>query len=361
MQSGLFRRLKDEFDWDSYVRQTHDVKDTTSRELRICCFACGDTNFKLYVNPEKKQWICFKCSYSSKTHDLFDFVSRSENISRFAAIKRIAREYSFTTPLDEQMGENLNVATVVTHTPTPSVRYLESMPKDLIPLKTRTEASAKFWDYLISRGLTPSEICAINVYYSPLENHIVYDSKGNRKGDIADRVIWPIYGGDHRLVSWQGRMILPAGPKDMKFLTAPESDLSKTLWPYVKPQTKRAFLCEGVLDALSYRRVQGVDVYATFTKKISETQIQVLKSWGITDIVVMWDKKDSRREIKSAIPELKMQFSNVYVSNMAGIPATTDAGALLLDPEGPTKLKAATEDLVNTYDDLAYARWELTF
>lgn len=362
MRHDLLRRVKQEFEWETYVRDMHTVKETGSDELRVCCFSCGDDKYKLYVNPSKGAFHCFKCDFSSKKFDVFDFVSRTEAIGRGQAMARLIREYGRITPEDDAFEEQLRLQAEGELSGAPgspgSIKTLAAMPEGLEVLTERTDASARFWDYLVGRGLTPEEIRAIKFHYSPRSEHIVYDSKGKRKGDLANRIVVPIYGGQHELVSWQGRMI--NNSDTMKYLTAPESELAKTVWPYVRPASKHAIVCEGVYDALATRRCD-VDAYASFTKKISLDQLLRLKSWGIEELTLFWDKRDAKREIISAVTECQMQMKKVYVSRMTDWPDKLDAGNMLAEPQGTDMLKKALEDRVDTYDSLEYAKWKMKF
>lgn len=359
----LFPRIQDEFEWEEYLRDHFQVKNTPSDELRVCCFVCGESGFKLYVNPVKKKFNCFKCSFSSGKFDTFDFVSKAENIPRHKAVKRLLQEYSRTTPDDplfvfKQITEEQQEAETKAPTITP-IKIIAGLPPGSQLLSSRTEVSAPFWDYLINRGLTENEIRAVRFHFIPEASCVVYDSKNKRRGDVGRRVLVPIYGGHNELVSWQCRVIEPDYPGHDKYLTAPESELAKTLWPYVPPYGTHAVLVEGVLDALSVRRIPEVSAYATFTKKISIEQILRLKSWGVEEVTVFWDRRDARKEIIRAVPELHMHFRKVYVSNMTGWPANKDAGNMLAEPDGADKLKLALEDRVDTYDPLEYSRWQL--
>jgi DNA primase len=361
--SVLFPRVQDEFDWEEYVRDHFTVKNTPSDELRICCFMCGESEYKLYVNPVKRKFNCFKCSFSSGKYDTFDFVAKAEAIPRHRAVKRLLQEYARTTPDDpmfaiKQRTEESQTEAITEPTP---IKTIAGLPPGSLLLMARTEVSAPFWDYLIDRGLTEREIRAVRFHYIPAASCVIYDSRNKRRGDVGRRVVVPIYGGDNQLVSWQCRVVDPTYAGHDKYLTAPESELAKTLWPYVPPYGTHAVLVEGVLDALAVRRIPNVSAYATFTKKISLEQILRLKAWGVSEVTIFWDKRDAKREIIRAVPELHMHFRKVYVCRMQDWPANKDAGNMLAETDGTDKLKLALEDRVDTYDTLEYSRWQLTF
>ena len=359
---ALFQNVQEEFQWEEYLRANFDVKNTPSDELRICCFVCGDTKYKLYVNPTKRHWHCFLCTFGSGQFDTFDFVSKAENVPRARIITRLLREYARTTPDDPMFQlRAYDEAEPTKAVPIQPIKVLSGLPSAAKLLTERTEESAPFWDYLISRGLTPQEIFGVRIHYIAARSFASYDTRGKYRGDIGYRIITPIYGGNKELVSWQARVVDPNHVGHDKYLTAPESEIAKTLWPCVQPYGKHAVLVEGVLDCVSMRRIPSVSAYATFSKKISLDQIRLLKSWGVTELTVFWDKKDARKEIIHAVKELHMHFTKVYVSKMTTWPSNKDPGSLLTDPDGARIIQEALDDKLDTYDSLSYGKWQLTF
>src|SRR5690606_11365617 len=97
IKRSMFRRIRELFDWESYVHGHHQVKTTASSEMRIDCINCIDRKKKLYINPDKGVFYCHKCNFNSKNYDVFDFVSKTEGITRFQAMTKVIREYSETT------------------------------------------------------------------------------------------------------------------------------------------------------------------------------------------------------------------------------------------------------------------------
>lgn len=356
-RKGLISRVKREFDWESYVRDNYTVKSTSSAELRIDCIRCTDNKKKLYVNPDKGVFFCQRCNFNSKNFDLFDFVAETEGIPRGKAMARLIREYAQTTPEDEEFEDQIHtaIANPEAAQSLQSIKTLEAMPDGLLKLEGRTEQSERFWQYLCRRGLTEEEILAIRFHYTPAKTLPVYDSKDRYRGDLANRVVVPIYGGSNVLVSWQGRLIIPG---DMKYMSAPESEMAKTVWPYVPPKDKHVVLVEGIYDCLAVRRA-GFSAYASFTKKISLEQILRLRAWGAEEVTLFWDKRDAYREMTRAVKELNMHFKRVHVPRLKDWPSDLDAGNMLADSDGADKLKKALSDIVDTYDDLEFARWQL--
>lgn len=177
-----------------------------------------------------------------------------------------------------------------------------------------------FVEYLLTRGLTLDEIHAMQTHICPVPGTPLYR-----------RVLWPVYGGAKQLVSWNARTIDADTPKHKKYYVCPDSDINKTLWPYLLPQTKRVVLVEGILDCMAVRRFYN-DCYATFGKKLSAAQRDLLKTWGVEEVVLLWDKRDAKKEIMKTVEELKLGFK-VFVPNFDVWPTKCDPGDALRLPE----------------------------
>jgi len=352
-----FQQIKQQFDWSDYLTQHHEVRQTGTSEARICCIACDDHEHKLYVNTSSGMFICFKCGFSTKEHDFIDFVAKTEGITRGQAMLVLKRRFIPTVPLSIDANSLFHVEAVSPHA---GIQTIGSLPKEAVRLTERNDESADFYDYLIARGLTPNEITITQTHYVPNTVCPLYKD-GKYKGDIGRRVMWPVYGGDGDLISWLARTIDPNYPGPTKYLNCPGSDLAKTFWPYIPPHGKRAILVEGLLDALSVRRMgSSASPYATFGKKIGEDQIRLLQSWGVTEVVLAWDAKDSKPEMLRAVQSLSSRFSHVFVIRYDDWPANTDAGDLLKAHNGVDVLqKALGTDQVLSYTSLDFLKWKM--
>lgn len=354
----ILRKVRESFDYTDYIEANCQVKYSGNGELRINCPDCGDQKFKFYINDEKKYFNCFKCDFNSGSKDVFDLVAAIEGISRAASMMKLCREYSETAPSWQHIIEQCKVFEVeeeVPNTPT-DLRYLRNMPAGTYPMEDPTDATqAPFWAYLRDRGFTDQEVRDTKAHCVPAESLKIHDRNRKMRGDVGHRILFPVYGGDHKLVSWLGRS---TDGREPKYFNAPDSEASRTLWPYVPCRGNRAVVVEGLIDALAVRR-HGLSSYATLGKKISYDQIALLKSWNVTSVVLFWDKKDAKREMVKAIDTLKTHFDEVLVPDFSGWPTDKDSGDTLSWEEGSLLLKDMLTNHLIDVNSMEFATWQL--
>ncbi len=352
------RYIRTHFEWEEYVYDHFDVKPARGdRELRIICPNCEDPDQKCYVNPDKKVFNCFHCEFSSKKFDAISFVSKTEGISKLQAIKKILAELQVTTPVGNAFettvtdriygGQNMKKKKHI-------LRAIDGLPAPCKLMEEKDKEAWPFFSYLFGRGLTLEEIIDMRVHYVPDSVHFLYDGDGALKGDIGRRIIWPIYGGDNELISWNSREVEKV--TDLKYLNCPDSDINFTLWPYSKPYGDTVVLVEGILDAYAIRRIHEVSGYATFGKSVSEEQMQLLRAWGVQKVVLFWDKKDAMKEMKATVENLKVHFET-YVAAQDNMQKDKDCGDTLLMEDGIEILQEALKP-IDVYS-LEYDKWRL--
>lgn len=357
----ILRKVRKEFDYRGYLDEHVAVRSTGGPEIRICCPNCHEQKFKCYINTEKNVFNCFKCDFRTGSYDVFDLVALVEGITRAQAMIRVSREYAEVAPSWEELIETASNTVLEVEefepTPTSAIETLSNMPHGSYLLNdSSSEQQKPYWNYLLdNRGFTEDEVRAVGAYFVPAESLRIFDKEGKYKGDIGHRILFPVYGGNHSLVSWLARSTDGSEPK---YFNAPDSESHRTLWPFVPSKNNRAIIVEGLIDALAVRRF-GLDSYATLGKSISYDQIELLKKWNITSVVLFWDKKDAKREMRKAIEELKLHFDEVLVPDLSDWPSTKDSGDTLKWNEGSELLKELLTTKLIDVNSLEFATWYL--
>lgn len=356
---SILRTIRTEFEYRDYVEATFSTKYSGNGELRICCPNCDDQKYKCYINDDKKYFNCFKCDFNTGNYDVFDFVALSEGITRAQATIKLVREHAPVAQSWEQIIAQASSPIFVDEdepTEAPAIRTIDSLPDAAVLLTDKTDPDqARFWEYLNARGFTDAEVTSVKTHCIPDKACLVYDDNKKLRGNIGNRFLLPIYGGANKLVGWVARSIDGTAPK---YFNAPDSDASRTLWPFVPSRGTQCIIVEGIIDALAVRR-HGFNTYATLGKKISLDQMDLLKTWNIKSVVLFWDKKDAKREMLKAIETLKLHFDEVLVPDLSKWPTDKDAGDTLAWEEGHELMKdMLVHDLINV-DSLEFVTWQM--
>lgn len=355
----LIRYIKKNFNFVEYLDKNGITYLDTNNpdELRICCPSCGEEDYKLYINTEKRTLCCFKCNLGYRGNgDLFNFIAEVEGVPVGVAIATVCADYAQTTPegfalFEQEEAEEEEVTGSASFL---NIKYLEGLPLGCVKVSEDDKKAAPFIEYLVSRGFSVEDILDLQTHYTKSFSKVV-SSKGHQIS-LRDRVLWPVYGGDGRLVSWLSRTILST-PTKTKYINAPGSDLAKTFWPFLPlpPSAKTAIICEGLIDAFSIRKA-GFPAYACFGKKLSEEQLALLKHWGAEEVIVFYDR-DAWKETQKISQDLQLRFSHVFVVDLTKWPAGQDSGSLLTNPDGAKIIQDAVKTKINIKDELAIMKW----
>jgi DNA primase len=176
----------------------------------------------------------------------------------------------------------------------------------LVEIIDYTEAT----DYLVGRGIDIKLInhfklkfCVSNVR---IQDRLFYTS---------NRIIIPIHDISGKPISWQGRDItgnhlrylFPTGFAGANFLY--------NAWA-IKPGADYLIVSEGAFDTYGWWRSGFKNVVATFGKKISEAQVDMLRYLNPKAIFIAWDS-DAMWENYEFIEKYGYRF-NIKVINLGG-------------------------------------------
>lgn len=320
MLSRLQRAL-DNFDLRAYVEETFDdiIEAAEGSELRLNCFspqgcARGDEKHKLYVNPDKKQWICFKCGYGTQdqpgTGSIVRFIADAEGIPPLLVRHRLMKA-SQPTP-QEELEELIQGLFEPAPLVKPVARTVDL--KAFHPLHgSKSKICSSFLKYLDSRGMTDNDVERYDIRYTinkDLGFQWVY------------RVIFPIFDKFGTTRSASGRLIHDK-PNRPRWWHWPNTDIDQLLWPLttVWGGTKKTclvqaidvILTEGIFDAFAVNKLlPHKHAFCTFGHKLSPGQIRILKDLDVENVTLAWDR-DSKKHMITAARNLEAAGINARV------------------------------------------------
>ena len=357
IHSRKLRVLRMGFDWDSYLATNFHVKSGVGPERRVCCPFCGETKHKMYVNIDKRFFKCFKCDTSNRQADVFDFIAETEGLRRGQAIMQCLTNFSEVCPSAEEIEDLINADKYEEEEVIDTgIKAIDSLPDYAKRLDQADgnpgDDAERAFAYLDSRGITGGEVEDMQLHYIPRGDYPLLVN-GKFYGNMQDRILWPVYGGNQQLVSWLARTLDPDAA-ERKYINCPNSELSKTLWPYVPPRTSDVVLVEGILDCLAVRRL-GFDAYATFGKHTSKQQRELLTGWGVKELTLCYDK-DAKRDVLKLIEDLRLHFK-LYVPKEY-LPDNQDAGDSLKGDTLRSLLTNSLQDAISI-DSNDFVKWSM--
>lgn len=341
------------FDLEAFVRQTFaPLIESGADELRINCFApngCAgaDTKQHLWVNIQKRAWICYKCGYGDPRQQpgtgwLVRFLADAEGVSALEVIQRLTSTVEHTP--DAELAEILRDRME-------PVARSRSVPGITITLP-RVFQECPPLEYLKKRGVTVEMLRRYDARYCAARTLTLWHQ----------RVIFPIPNLAGEYVSAVGRVVTDRKPRWQNW---PKSDIQSLLWPVGqhragvwRPFVPRGvvFLVEGAFDVLGVEAL-GFQALATLGKKLSPQQVMLLQKLGVKNVILAWDY-DAKGKMLSSVPRLRGRMQQVSVFPFIDpVWRDRDLGDMLRYPElVPIFLSEIDQCIV--VDSPEYLAWE---
>ncbi len=298
-----------------YVKLTSKGKNL----LGLCPFH-ADTAPSFTVAPEKGIFHCFGCGAGG---NVFSFVMQYHRLSFPEAAQELARRYGIPISFKDLGPEGAQQAKKRTQAYEANAAAAAFYAATLASSEG-TPGRA----YLKKRGLTPEIIRAFQLGYAvddwdALRRHfqnrgislelaqevglLAPRTHGGFYDRFRNRIIFPIFDRQSRVIAFGGRII---GEGEPKYLNSPESLLySKGRNLYGLPQANEglratgvALVVEGYLDLIALQ-VQGIaNVLATLGTAMTREQVRLLKSLAEKVVLVYDGDAAGAKAMKRAFP-----------------------------------------------------------
>ncbi len=266
------------------------------------------------VSPSKKIWHDFG---SGEGGDVFEFVARMENISRFEALKKLAQRVGLNI---DQTAKTKTSDTTDEHSSATEIdefnqglRLLAWVAKlyHQILLKILRNREHPVTAYCLKRNLTENIILTFQLGYAPKDNFLLSLAKKYRlnldllaatgvlklstdqqtyKDKFVDRLIIPIKDQAGRVVGFTGRVLDYDTTDRPKYLNSPQSQwFNKSQiwfgWDLARKtivQSRIAILVEGNLDVITAHSFGLTNTIASQGTSFTELQLNFLKNYAQT-------------------------------------------------------------------------------
>lgn len=315
------RRAIDLFDLETYIEETFHYRKVVSNqeEYQINCFSpngCNGSDYKrhLYVNVDKKRWVCFRCGYGDHreqpgTSNLIQFLADAEDVHKAVIINRLLNLVVPTPSTD--------LRELLTNALEPTVeerqKRIIDFPKEIYLLRSTGRLSKNYRKYILNRGFTLTDLAELDTRY--VIKYVFPKEEGQKRTfEWKWRVVFPVYDLEGRCRSAVGRSI--TAKQKNAWANWPNSDIRDVVWPlghwdnskWVPLQKCRSVvLTEGVMDAHAVNTLTEHRALCTFGKKLSQPQMDLLMDIGAERVILAWDR-DAKSQIRRAVRRLSSCF-----------------------------------------------------
>ncbi len=292
----------------------------------------------LIVSPSKKIWHDFG---SGEGGDVFEFVARMENISRFEALKKIAQRLGIEVDSKPRTTESIQAQKAHLTRYEKGLKALAWSAElyHKVLLKILEDRSHPVIQYCLKRGLSGEIIQSFGIGYAPRDNFLLSlaqkynldldllvdigvlkfdEQKLVYKDKFSDRLMIPIKDTNSRIVGFTGRVLDYDKTDRPKYLNSPQSEWfnkSKIWFGWEKArksilQKKVAILVEGNMDVITAHSFGLTNVIASQGTSFTSQQLSFLKNYT-DNLWLAFDNDDAGQVAgtKLFVEAVKMGFS----------------------------------------------------
>ncbi|WP_418179850.1 DNA primase [Aliarcobacter lanthieri] len=285
--------LKNHLDIVDVVSQFIELKKSGAN-FKACCPFHGEETPSFVVSPIKQIYHCFGCGVGG---DSIKFVMEYEKLSYPESIEKLASMYNFSLDYDTNISKKSDN------------KILEDISNFY---KKQLLSNPNIKEYLESRGVFESYIQKFEIGYASNSNSTIDFLKSNHynlndaidvgvisQGDnglysrFIDRLMFPIYSINSKLVGFGGRTLTNHGAK---YVNSPQTKLfnkSKLLYGYHLAKdkiykNKEIVVCEGYLDVIMLHQAGFNNAVATLGTALTKEHLPLLRR-GEPKVILAYD------------------------------------------------------------------------
>ena len=327
----LINEIAEKNDIREVVSKYVTLKKAGSSYVGLCPFHNEKTP-SFSVSPQKGIFHCFGCGAGGNS---IHFLMKIENIPFTDAVKRLAEsagvalpepnrkdssEYAREAKKRERMYE-LNRAAAdffyesLKGAPAAAEyfkhRGLDGAAAKKFFLGYSPDSWNSLFDNLKSKGYTESEIMSVGL--------IKMSENGKHYDTFRNRVMFPIFDTQNRVIGFGGRVLDDSKPKYLNSPDSPVFNKSRNLYFLnVARRTRSDFviLVEGYMDVISLAKSGYMNTVATLGTALTEQQARMIAA-DFKEVVICYDSDEAGRKATSrAIGILRSHDVKISVLNL---------------------------------------------
>jgi DNA primase len=302
----IIERIRVSNSMESIVREYLPDLKRAGRNWKACCPFHNDKTPSFVVSPEKGIFRCFGCNVAG---DVFKFVMLADNISWIESVKKLAQKVGITI---QETKQNIIKASEKSKL----FDILENSAIFYHRCLLESSNAGKAREYLKSRGVLTETIDKFNLGFAPkglllqsaLKKGYTVDSltkaglvtkteKGTFFEYMSERIVFPIYDAQGRVVAFGGRTIVGQEPK---YLNTPETivyskssnfyGLYQTL-PELRKERKMIVL-EGYMDVVIPQQFGVSGAVATLGTAFTQNHAKLIARY-CDSVILLFDSDNA--------------------------------------------------------------------
>jgi DNA primase len=339
---------------ESVVREYLPDLKRTGRNWKACCPFHNEKTPSFIVSPQKGIFRCFGCNAAG---DVYKFVMLADNISWIEAVRKLAQKVGIATQETKQ-----NIIK-----PSEKSKLFDILEKSIIfyhgcLLKSTSASRAR--EYLKGRGITSDTVNKFNIGFAPkgqlLQSGLKKDHSYEEltkaglitKTDrgfffeyMSERIVFPIYDAQGRVVAFGGRTI---GSQNPKYLNTPETMVySKSSNLYGLYQTlpelrkeRRMIVLEGYIDVIVSQQFGVTGAVATLGTAFTQNHAKLIAKYA-DNVTLLFDADNAGRAATQRALEVLTECG--MEAKISSLPEQVDADEYL-NQYGKDKFLKLLED-----------------
>ncbi|MDR1400863.1 MAG: DNA primase [Endomicrobium sp.] len=316
-----------------------DIK-RVGQNWRACCPFHNEKTPSFLVNPGKGIFKCFGCNVGG---DVFKFVMLVDNISWYESVKKLAKMANIEIKDVRQDAAKVSEKTKI-------FDILESSAMFYHRCLLGSPYAEKARKYLDDRGIIRETIDKFKLGYAPKGGILEFAfKKGYMIGDLlkaglvtktergfffeymSERIVFPIFDVQGRIVAFGGRTIFNHDPK---YLNTPETAVYlKSLNLYGLYQTlpalrkvRKIIILEGYIDAVISQQFGVIGAVATLGAAFNQNHVKLISRYS-DSVTLLFDSDEAGRAATQR--SLEILVENAVECNVSTLPEHVDADEYL--------------------------------
>jgi len=325
---------------ESVIREYLPDIRKVGRNWKACCPFHNEKTPSFLVNPDKGIFKCFGCNIGG---DVFKFVMIADNISWYESVKKLAKRANIAIKDVSQEVMRVSEKTKI-------FDILESSAMFYYKYLLESPYAQKAREYLYERGVIRETIDKFKLGYAPKggilefalkKGYTIEDllkaglitktERGNFFEYMSERVVFPIFDIQGRVVAFGGRTIFD---RDPKYLNTPETvvyfkssnlyGLYQTL-PALRSERKIIIL-EGYMDTIISQQFGVTGAVATLGTAFNQNHSKLISRYS-DSVTLLFDSDEAGKVATHR--SLEILVENAVECNVSALPGHVDADEYL--------------------------------